>query len=208
MLDITQYAELASTYNTATGELKGATMVRRYLSDLRGSFVDTRAFELALRQGDPLIYTVASLEPGKGTGDLHYGLGVLMPGKIGTEYYLTKGHYHAWREAAEVYIGLRGEGCMLLEDEGTGHSRIVSLGSGNIVYVPGHTAHRSINIGLEPLVYIGVYPAAAGHDYGTIAQQNFRKVFIDRGGHPLLVDRADILGEISRDLDNRKGLNP
>lgn len=195
MMDLAQCAELGGTYDAATGQLKGATMAHRNLSDLRGSFVDAQAFESALRQGDPLIYTVASVEPGKGSGDLHYGLGVLMPGKIGEEYFLTKGHYHAWREAAEVYIGLRGEGCMLLEDESSGLSRMVPLGAGKIVYVPGHTAHRTINTGSEPLVYIGVYPAAAGHDYGSIATRNFRKVLIERDGHPLLLDRSEILGD-------------
>ena len=40
---------------------------------------------------------------------------------------MTKGHLHAWREAAEFYIGLSGEGVMLLEDEASGESRMVSL---------------------------------------------------------------------------------
>ena len=193
MIDLTQCAELVGTYNVMTGEIKGAKMVRRHLSDLRGSFIDIQAFEAALRQSDPLVYTVSSLEPGKGQGDLHYGLGMLMPGRIGAEYFLTKGHLHAWRDAAEVYIGLRGTGCMLLEEESTGQSRMVPLGAGSIVYVPGHAAHRTINTGLEPLVYIGVYPAAAGHDYGPIARQNFRKVLIERDGRPLLLDRTEAL---------------
>ncbi len=196
MIDLSQYAILARGYDTTTGEIKGAAVVRRWLSDLRGSFVDTQAFESALRQSDPLIYTVSSLEPGKGQGDLHYGLGVLMPGKIGAEYYLTKGHFHAWREAAEVYIGLRGTGGILLEEQSAGESQIVPLAAGTIVYVPGHTAHRSINTGHEPLVYIGVYPASAGHDYGSIAKQNFRKVLIERDGHPVLLDRTDVLATI------------
>ena len=37
------------------------------------------------------------------------------------------------------------------------------------VYVPGHTAHRTINTGDMPLTYLGIYPARAGHDYGVIA---------------------------------------
>ncbi len=196
MINLAQYAKLAGTYDITTGEMKGAALVRRHLSDLRGSFVDAQAFESALRQSDPLIYSVSSIEPGKGQGDLHYGLGVLMPGKVGAEYYLTKGHLHAWREAAEVYIGLRGTGCILLEEPSTGQSQIVPLGKGSIVYVPGHTAHRSINTGLEPLVYIGVYPASAGHDYGSIAKQNFRKVLIERDGHPLLLDRTEVAGKV------------
>lgn len=196
---------LAGTYDGASGRIKGATMVLRHLSDLRHTFVDSRAYEAALRQGDALVYSVASVEPGKDAGDLHYGLGVLMPGKIGDEYFLTKGHYHAWRKAAEVYIGLRGEGYMLLENEKSGQSRLEPLGADKIVYVPGHTAHRTMNTGSEPLVYIGVYPAAAGHDYGSIAQRNFNKVLLERNGRPVLLDRADLGKDTANDINYTKG---
>ena len=59
-----------------------------------------------------------------------------------------------------------------------------------VVYVPGHTAHRTINTGDGPLIYLGVYPAAAGHDYGAIAERNFRKVVVEREGRPVMLDRA------------------
>ena len=109
--------------------------------------------------------------------------------KIGDEYFLTKGHYHTRREAAEIYIGLKGEGAMLLEDEDTLESRMVSLKAGEIVYVPGNTAHRTVNTGGEPLVYLGVYPWNAGHDYGAIAERNFLRVIVERDGRPTLTDR-------------------
>ena len=83
---------------------------------------------------------------------------------------------------------------MLLEEENSGESRLVPLGAHQAVYVPGHTAHRTINIGAEPLVYLGVYPARAGHDYGVIAKRNFRKVVIEREGQPVLLDRAHVTG--------------
>ena len=120
---------------------------------------------------------------------MHYGLGVLMPGKVGDEYYMTKGHLHAWRPAAEVYIGLEGEGVMLLEDEHTGDTRMEVLAKNTVVYVPGHTAHRTINTGTEPLKYIGVYPSAAGHDYAPIAEKNFKMMLVERAGEPTLIER-------------------
>ncbi len=115
---------------------------------------------------------------------------MIMPGRIGAEYYLTKGHFHAWRPAAELYIGLRGEGVMLLEDEATGESKLVPLIPNSAVYVPGFTAHRTINTGKVPLTYLGVYPAQAGHDYGLIAERNFRKVVLAVDGKPTLRDRV------------------
>lgn len=103
---------------------------------------------------------------------------------------MTKGHLHSWREAAEFYFGLSGEGVMLLEDEATGESRMVPLRPNGVVYVPGHTAHRTMNTGQVPLTYVGVYPAKAGHDYRTIAKTNFRWVVVERDGRPAMIERT------------------
>jgi len=183
-------SSLLSKLDLTAGTIDGAPLTRRHLGDLKGCFADGRAFDAALGRGNPLIYTVASVEPAQGDGALHYGLGVVMPGRVGREYFMTKGHYHAWRPAAEVYVGLRGDGYMLLEDEQTGESRMLPLGEGKIVYVPGGTAHRTLNTGGGPLVYLGVYPAAAGHDYAAIAERNFRSVVIEEAGAPVMIDRV------------------
>lgn len=185
------WGDLSAKLDLDAGAIIGAPLVRRRLSDLRGCFADAAAYEAALREGDPLLYTVSSVEAGSGPGGLHYGLGVLYPGRVGDEYFMTKGHLHSRREAAEVYIGLRGEGCMLLEDEATGESRLEPLGEGRVVYVPGHAAHRTMNTGDVPLVYIGVYRADAGHDYGAIAEKNFRMVVVAREGRPTMVERKE-----------------
>ncbi|MDR1146666.1 MAG: glucose-6-phosphate isomerase [Verrucomicrobiales bacterium] len=182
-------ALLSTHYNPATGEIIGAPVVKRYLADLRGCFADGEAYAAARARGNPLLYSVASVAPADGEGDLHYGLGVIYPGKIGDEYYMTKGHLHAWRPAGEFYFGLRGAGVMLLEDEATGASRLLPLTVNSVVYVPGHTAHRTMNTGAEPLVYLGVYPARAGHDYGVIAERNFRMRVVERDGLPVMIKR-------------------
>jgi glucose-6-phosphate isomerase len=181
--------DLAARFDPESGKLEGGIETVRKLSQLRGSFSDEAAYAAAVAAGDPIVYRVSALAPGSGSGDLHYGLGVLYPGKVGDEYYLTKGHFHEAREAAEVYIGLRGTGGMLLEDEHTGASRWEALGEGCAVYVPGHTAHRTINTGSVPLVYFGIYPAHAGHDYGALATRNFRKRVVERNGVPNVEDR-------------------
>ena len=183
---------ILSRFNPATGDLPGATVTERHLSDLRGCFADAAAYEAALAQANPLLYRVASVEPARGEGDLHYGVGRLMPGKVGDEYFMTKGHLHAWREAAELYIGLAGEGLMLLEDEATGESRVVELRPNSTVYVPGRTAHRTMNVGQTPLTYLGVYPARAGHDYSTIADRNFRCVVVEHNGRPAMLKRKEV----------------
>lgn len=172
-----------------TFALKGSDVTVRRLSDLAGSFADKAAYDAALSRANPVLYQVSAYDKPTGPGQLQYGLGVLFPGKVGDEYYLTKGHFHQNREASEVYIGLRGKGAMLLEEAETGLSRLVPLEGGTIVYVPGHTAHRTVNTGTEPLLYLGVYPWDAGHDYGAIAERNFLKVVREGADGPELIDR-------------------
>ncbi|MBP1649135.1 MAG: pgiA [Bacteroidetes bacterium] len=180
-------------FDPETGIVEGVPGISRRLADLRGAFTDEDAYEAALRRGNPVVYTVSSVSAGTGEGALHYGIGVLYPGTIGQEYFLTKGHLHSWRAAAEVYVGLKGEGKMLLEDEATGGSTIVDLLPNSAVYVPGHTAHRTVNVGATPLVYIGVYPAEAGHEYREIAKKNFRMMMIEVDGKPVAVKREEYL---------------
>jgi glucose-6-phosphate isomerase len=186
LLDVSQ---LVTQFDPSLGTIGDAPQVKRHLSDLRGCFCDAKEFERAIAHDDPLVYTVAAMEPAAGDGDLHYGLGVIYPGLVGDEYFLTKGHLHSWRGAAELYIGLAGEGVMLLEDEATGESRLVPLQRHGVVYVPGHTAHRTVNTSDVPLTYLGVYPAQAGHDYDAIAERNFRSVVIQRDGKPHMIER-------------------
>jgi glucose-6-phosphate isomerase, archaeal len=165
-------------FDRNTGLLEGQPRLERRLSDLEGIYSDAQAYQKTLALGNPVVYSVSSLEPGHGAGDLHYGLGVIQPGRVGQEFFMTKGHLHEWREAAEVYIGLSGAGLMLLEHESGRELRAVPFGANSIVYVPGFTAHRTVNVGTEPLKYIGVYPARAGHDYGAIRERNFAQVVI------------------------------
>jgi len=180
---------LLGRFDPEAGTLAGAKRVERRLSDLKGVFLDEVAYETACAEGDPLVYSVEAIEPGTADGDLHYGVGLIQPGRIGREYFMTKGHLHEWREAAELYIGLRGKGVMLLEDEATGESRMLPLEPGMAVYVPGHTGHRTANVGDEPLSYIGVFPARAGHDYGAYAVRNFRYAILDEDGAPRMIRR-------------------
>jgi glucose-6-phosphate isomerase, archaeal len=178
--------DLSVAYSLDSARLGARPLTERHLADLKGCFAETAAFDAALALGNPLIYAVSAVEPATGDGQLHYGLGIVQPGRIGDEYYLTKGHYHTHRAAAEVYIGLSGDGAMVLEDEATGETRLAPLTGRSVVYVPGHTAHRTVNTGTEPLVYFGIYPASAGHDYGAIARKNFSHIVVATASGPQL----------------------
>jgi len=185
-------------FDSLTAALEGQTENQRRLSSLRGSFADTAAYAAALAGGDPVLYATSGIETTSGDGQLHYVIGALHPGKVGGEYYMTKGHVHAWRPAAEVYIGLSGEGMMLLQDEATGECVALPLGAQRVVYVPGYTAHRTINTGSEPLVYWGVLSSAAGHDYGAVADHNFNLVVVEVDGKPTVLERGAYLQRLAQ----------
>jgi len=62
------------------------------------------------------------------------------------------------------------------------------MSPGKIVYVPGYYAHRSVNIGDEPLISLPVYPADAGHDYKTIEVEGFRHILVAQNGKPTVIE--------------------
>lgn len=170
---------LELTYDPLAGTIAGSQRSERRLSEMADVYADKEALAVEIARGDRFVYSVETIETKDTDGDLHYGLARVMPGRVGDEFFMTRGHYHAWRQAAELYVGLSGDGVMLMEDEA--ECRAVRLAAGTLVYVPGHTAHRTINVGSEPLVYLGVYPARAGHDYGALAERGFSRRVIANG---------------------------
>jgi glucose-6-phosphate isomerase len=187
---------LFSLFDPDTGAIDGCPIVTRRLSDLGGIFADARAYGERLKSDDPAVYTVSTFDAAEGQGQLHCGLGTIAPGRVGSEYFMTRGHLHARRETAEIYIGLRGSGLMLMQREDGSHEHSVELTRNGMVYVPGWTAHRTINTGNDPLVYLGVYPAEAGHDYESIRKTNFRSVVILKNGAPVIIPRDAFLHDL------------
>ena len=159
----------------------------RTLSDLAGQFLDAAAYERALAEGDRLVYVVYQSTGSGQAGDLDYGLTVLWPGKIGNEYWMTKGHYHHVLETSEVYYCLQGTGYMVMEDI-SGHWAVEKLASARGLYVAPGWAHRMVNVGNVPLAALYVCPSHAGHDYHTIETRGFRKLIVEQGGAPAIID--------------------
>jgi glucose-6-phosphate isomerase len=187
------HSALARRINISAGTIDGAPLVRRTLSQMKDAFADRVSCEAILRSGDPLLYTVSTCAFAEGPGELHCGLGVIHQGRVGDEYFMTRGHVHAKREEPEVYVGLRGRGIMLMQREDGSLSSSADLSGECLVYVPGHTAHRTINTGDEPLVYLGIYAAEAGHDYETLRTKNFTDAVIRRGGSPVVIARSEYI---------------
>jgi glucose-6-phosphate isomerase, archaeal len=143
-------------------------VVERRLSDMAGMYLEGYADGTA----DTVIYSVHEIPVPTTNSNLMSSTTVIQPGMVGQEYYMTKGHFHNIRDRAEIYIGLSGEGRLVMTTE-DGQYTVETMRRGTINYVPGGWAHRSVNVGNEPLVFFAVYPGDAGYDYGTIAEEGF-----------------------------------
>lgn len=162
--------------------------IRRTLTSLRGQFLDTDAYNERLAQGDELLYEVYEFKRPEVAGELLSGISIVHPGKVGEEFFMTKGHFHTVLDTAEVYFCLNGRGVMVMETP-EGDWSVKDLTPGAVLYVPPRWAHRSVNTSPdEDLITFFVYPGNAGHDYGTIETQGFRKLMVDRGHGPEIVD--------------------
>lgn len=162
--------------------------ITRTLSSMQGQYADQTAYAALLAQSDQLLYEVYELLVPKVAGELLHGVSILHPGKVGNEYFMTKGHYHSVLDTGEVYYCLRGSGMLVMETP-EGAADVQPLNAGQVVYVPPRWAHRSVNTSAtEDLITFFIYPGNAGHDYGTIEQRGFRKLVIERDGQPTIID--------------------
>ncbi len=175
-------------FDLKTGMSKMVDTGKRYLSQMKGMFADEAAFDALLAKGDALVYEFHSMPVPEHEGDLAFGCSIVYPGKVGGEYFMTKGHFHTILDTAEGYYCLGGSGYMLLENEAGDYSAH-ELAPGQAVYVPKDYAHRSVNTSAtEKLVTFFVFRADAGHDYGTIESKGYRRLVVERNGKPEVID--------------------
>ncbi len=168
--------------------------IQRRLSNMKGQYLDQNAFESRLADQDELLYEVYEIKRPEVAGEILHGISIVHPGKIGEEYFMTKGHFHTVLDTAEIYYTLKGQGYMVMETP-EGEWGVEELKAGRVLYVPPRWAHRSINVTPdEDLVMFFAYPGHAGHDYGTIETQGFRKLVLDKGNGPEIFDNPRWMG--------------
>ncbi len=126
-------------------------LVRKYLeiSDV---------FEKKMSDKNLIIYKVYI----KDYGDFKSGLTVINPGKIGREYFMTKGHRHK-KISPEIYILISGKGKILINEKGK--ERLIKMKRNIFYHIPGKSGHRLINTGNSPLEVLTIYGKNVGHDY-------------------------------------------
>ena len=176
----------SATIDLAEGIMADATRTTsRKASSMRGHYADAEALELIVAGGDPLHYEVFEKPVPEEYGHLMYCISKLSPGKVGAEYFMTKGHYHSVIQTGEIYLCLRGEGFMVMKTK-DGKFAAEPMKRGAMVYVPPYWAHRSVNTGPEPLISFCVYNAEAGHNYGDIESEGFVKRVLCLDGRPTI----------------------
>ncbi len=169
-----------------TGEVSPSTdRYTKRLGDLRGFFRDSAKLDGIIgSRGDLPVYDVVGYR--KAESDLCFGTTIMAPGKVGDEYFMTRGHFHSRRDRGETYYTQTGEGLLLLESR-DGESRVVDMKPGVCAFIPPDWAHRSINTGPEKLVFVWFCATDAGHEYGDIQERGMRKLVVEEGGRPKVV---------------------
>lgn len=158
-----------------TGSLTpfSATFTRR-LSEMAGAYEDQAAVGSVLATGhDPVIYTGYDSDVPEQPGHLLFRTTIISAGTVGSEFFMTKGHHHD-RDSAELYLGMSGEGTMIMESR-AGEFAAEELMPSSAVYVPPGWAHRTVNTGRAPLVFLAVYFGDAGHDYASVERSGFSR---------------------------------
>ncbi|WP_309126819.1 glucose-6-phosphate isomerase family protein [Microbacterium sp.] len=168
----------------------------KFLGDMAGVYRDDAAWQSTVdeRGAGELIYWVDDHRYQEGPGALIVGTSTLLPGRVGAEYAVTRGHLHAVADRAELYHCLSGRGVMLMETI-DGRSVAIELTPGKAVNVPGHWIHRSVNVGDEPFVTLFCYAADAGQDYELIAAAGgMKNLVVADGDGWMLAPNPDHLG--------------
>ena len=157
--------------------------ITRKVSDLSSIFYDKAASEVLIRKGDPLVYEIFYYGFKTSLSDMALGTTRIQPGKVGDEYYMTKGHFHEAEDQPEIYFCVKGQGYLLMQTiEGEFLAEKWKIGT--ISHIPPMWAHRVVNNGNEPLVFVASYHLAAGHNYGPIEEKGFQKLLVERNGKP------------------------
>ncbi len=168
-------AEWAVLTNLVTGMLEGKEVVevRKTVGDLAGYWGDAEA---AARQKDELLYVTQTWFPHPdGTeGAVLWGNTVLYPGVVGDELYMTRGHWHVKQTHGELVLTVSGKGLLLLMDDARNQIE-VDLRPGSTHHIDGRYAHRTVNTGDEPLVFLCAWPADCGHVYDAILRDGFAR---------------------------------
>jgi glucose-6-phosphate isomerase len=174
------------------GEIKDTPVreIVKRVRDLAGTFSDDEAFRRM--DQNRVVYRVRWYEPAVpgSEGGLFWGVTTIEPGRVGDEYFMTRGHFHGNRTRAEFYCTAQGNG-MLLNMNSERKTWGEAMAPGSLHYVRGENGHRVANTGDKPLIFWACWPTDAGYDYETIMLQGFGARLVSQDGVPVLVRNCE-----------------
>lgn len=136
------------------------------LSSLAHLFTESPSTEQL--ESDPIVYRVERVEPADDQTP-EFSLTTIYPGKVGTEYFFTRGHDHKPAKG-ETYFCVSGAGGLIVEKDG--NPEWLPMEPGTVIQLRSGWAHRTVNTGDEPFVFAGQYIAPFEVDY-SISERGF-----------------------------------
>lgn len=177
----------AVQFDILTGQIEPCSVYEpRHVSNLAEMFFDQDSVQKAIEEGDPAVYEIRHTHFVTRNSDMALGVSTIFSGKIGGEYYMTKGHVHERDDQPEIYYCVRGSGLLLMDDL-NGDFRAAPFNTGTIVHIPPQYAHRVVNSGADVLIFVSAFHLAAGHDYAPVRQKGFAYRVCEEDGQPVLV---------------------
>lgn len=149
----------------------------RRLKDMDGFFHDKEAYRRADKE--KFVYRIYYFS----FNSMGCAITEMFPGKIGNEFFLTRGHFHKPPEMSEVYIFLRGYGVSVMQHKNREKPVLFApLIPGAVVFSPPFYAHRTVNIGKDKLSWISIFNTEAQLDYEPVLREGFRGLIVEEDG--------------------------
>jgi len=186
-MDPTTISDLPTSvqFNFENGEfLPFVKLEQRFVSNLAPMFFDQQAVREIIDQTDRLVYDIRYYPFITSNSDMALGVTRIYPGKVGDEYHMTKGHFHEREDQPEIYFCVQGNGFLLMETM-EGDFQAVLWTPGTITHIPPQYAHRVVNTGDHPLIFVASFHLSAGHVYEPIIERGFSQVIVQQNGGPI-----------------------
>ena len=167
------------------GALAGHTGTKRSLiADLKGLFAHAEAFNrLVAERGSDLAYEVHEFRPERvAPHELVFGTSTLQAGKVGDEFFMTRGHIHTRTDRPEIYFCHAGRGVMHMEaPDGDDAADRDAAGLGRLR--PRRSGFTAASMSAQSRSSRrSAIPADAGQDYDIIERSGGMRTLIVEDG--------------------------
>lgn len=157
--------------------------VDRFLSDFPYMFQEIDSVQEIIKSGDRKIYEICYYPFLTDNSDMALGVTTILSGTVGKQYHMTKGHFHERNDQPEIYHCVNGVGFLQMMDS-DGNYFSAPWEKGTITHIPPQFAHRVINTGEQPLIFVAVFHISAGHEYDFIKDKGFKFNYYEVDGKP------------------------